>query len=207
MNRAMGYSHNIALKAKVVQVKEVHEKVEEEDEMTSTSDMHADLSFFAKKWNKSFPGKPLGFPSEKKRTCYNCDEASHFADKCPYEKRQDKPKYERGAKPRLKPNPINQRYKKNKRREGKALLGAEYTSDEESEDEEKVVGVAGLALAEPGSLFTYDYLKDYSEDSSTPKTVGSCFMARGAKVISSPLLSLAFLIMMRLNIMKMMKKI
>ncbi|KAM0924510.1 hypothetical protein ACQ4PT_004843 [Festuca glaucescens] len=93
--------------------------------------------------------------------------------------REDKPKYEKGAKPRLKKNPINERYKKNKRREGKAFVGAEYTSDEESE--EKVVGVVGLALAEPGSLFTYDYTKDYSENSSIPKNSGTCLMARGAK--------------------------
>jgi hypothetical protein len=41
-------------------------------------------------------------------TCYNCDEATHFTDKCPYEKREDKTKYERGAKPRLKPIPFKE---------------------------------------------------------------------------------------------------
>src|SRR3954465_15321024 len=95
--------------------------------------------------------------SEKKMTCYNCDEATHFADKCTYEKRLDKPKYEEGVKPRLKPNPINKRYKRNNRRDGKGFLGQEYISDKEEEDEDKVVGVASLAFAEPGSLFTYDY--------------------------------------------------
>src|SRR4051812_21934330 len=82
--------------------------------------------------------------SENKRTFYNCDELSHFADKCPYEKRLDKPKYEEGAKPRFKPKPINERYKRNNRHDGKGLLGQEYISDKEEEDEEKVVGVAGL---------------------------------------------------------------
>jgi hypothetical protein len=41
----------------------------------------------------------------------------------------------------LKPNPINDRYKKNK---GRAFVGAEYLSDDEEEDEEKEAGVAGL---------------------------------------------------------------
>ena len=40
--------------------------------------------------------------------------------------------------------------------------------------------MAGLAFSEPGSLFTYDYSKDYSTESSTPKIVGSSFMAREA---------------------------
>ncbi|KAK1617744.1 hypothetical protein QYE76_023261, partial [Lolium multiflorum] len=103
------------------------------------------------------------------RTCYNCDEESHFANECPYEKRVDKPKFIKGVKPRLKPNPINDRYKRNK---GRAFVGAEYLSDEEEEDEEKEAGVAGLAFSKPGSLFTYDYSKDYS----TENDVGSSFM-------------------------------
>ena len=69
----------------------------------------------------------------------------------------------------MNPNPINKRYKKNK---GRAFVGAEYTSDEE--DEEKEAGVVGLAFSEPGSLFTYDYSKDYS----TENDGGSSFMAR-----------------------------
>ncbi|KAK1684568.1 hypothetical protein QYE76_045416 [Lolium multiflorum] len=88
-----------------------------------------------------------------------------------YEKRVDKPKFVKGVKPRFKPNPINDRYKKNK---GRAFVGAEYLSDEEEEDEEKEAGVAGLAFSKPGSLFTYDYSKDYS----TENDVGSSFMAR-----------------------------
>jgi len=179
MNRAAGSSHSLALKAKVDQEKEEYEDIEEEEEMTSTSDMSTDLAFFAKKWKGSSFGKMgKAFSKEKKRACYNCDEADHFADKCPYEKRVDKPKFVKGDKPRLKPNPINERFKKNKR-EGRAFLGTEYTSDEESEDEETVAGVAGLAFSKPGSLFKYDYTKDYALGASTPKVVGSSFMARG----------------------------
>ena len=103
----------------------------------------------------------------------------------------------------MKPNPINARYKKNK---GRAFVGAEYTFDEEEEDEEEA-GVAGLASSKPGSLFTYDYSKDYSvendagssfmartthdDDSSSSTVVGSCLMARETKVMeeSPPSLS------------------
>jgi hypothetical protein len=77
----------------------------------------------------------------------------------------------------LKPNPINERYKK-KRREGKTLVGYECTSDEDSEDEQKMVVVDTLALAGPGSLFTYEYTKDYSDNSDIPKKSDTCLMAR-----------------------------
>ncbi|KAK1680373.1 hypothetical protein QYE76_041221 [Lolium multiflorum] len=104
--------------------------------MTSTSDMHTDVAFFVKKYVKKFPISS----KEKKRTCYNCDEDSHFANECPYEKKVDKPKFVK--------------------------------------DEEKEAGVAGLAYYEPGPLFTYDYSKDYSTESSTPNDIGYSFMAR-----------------------------
>ncbi|KAK1618233.1 hypothetical protein QYE76_023750 [Lolium multiflorum] len=167
-------------------------EIEEDEEMTSTSDIATDFAFFAKKYKGKLP--MLLNDKKKKRTCYNCDEESHFANECPYEKRVDKPKFIKGVKPRLKPNPINDRYKRNK---GRAFVGAEYLSDEEEEDEEKE---AGLAFSKPGSLFTYDYSKDYStendvgssfmaritqdddsDDSSSSTTVGSCLMARETK--------------------------
>ncbi|KAK1684589.1 hypothetical protein QYE76_045437 [Lolium multiflorum] len=164
-------SHNLALKARADHgSKEDYEiEEEEEEEMTSTSDMATDFAFFAKKYKAKFP--MLLNDKKKKRTCYNCDEDSHFANECPYEKRVDKPRFIKGVKPRLKPNPINDRYKKNK---GRAFVGAEYLSDDEEEDEEKEAEVAGLAFSKPGSLFTYDYSKDYS----TENDVGSSFMAR-----------------------------
>ena len=111
MNRAVG-SQSLALKAKVAQDEDSYEDSDEELEMTSTSDLRTDLSFFAKKWNRNFK---KGF-GDKKRICYNCDEVGHFSYKCPYEKRLDKPKYEKGQRPILKPNPVNERYKKNMRR-------------------------------------------------------------------------------------------
>ncbi|KAK1670539.1 hypothetical protein QYE76_058698 [Lolium multiflorum] len=171
MNRADGPSHNLALKARAVHESEEVYEIEEEEEMTSTSDIGTDFAFFVKKYKKKFPISS----NEKKRTCYNCDEDNHFANECPYEKRVDKPRFVKGVKPRLKPNPINERYKKNK---GRAFVGTEYISDDEGEDEEKEAGMAGLAFSEPGSLFTYDYSKDYSTESSTPKVIGSSFMAR-----------------------------
>ncbi|KAK1661354.1 hypothetical protein QYE76_049513 [Lolium multiflorum] len=192
-------SHNLALKARADHGSKEDYEIEEEEEMTSTSDIATDFAFFAKKYKAKFP---MLLNDKKKRTCYNCDEDSHFANECPYEKRVDKPRFIKGVKPRLKPNPINDRYKKNK---GRAFVGAEYLSDDEEEDEEKEAGVAGLAFSKPGSLFTYDYSKDYStendvgssfmarttqdddsDDSPSSTIVGSCLMARETKVMEPP---------------------
>jgi virulence-associated protein VapD len=49
LNRVMEATHRVALKAKVVQDVQEYQVTEEEDEMTSTSDVHVDLAFFAKK--------------------------------------------------------------------------------------------------------------------------------------------------------------
>ncbi|KAK1630727.1 hypothetical protein QYE76_005042 [Lolium multiflorum] len=206
MNRVDEASHNheaprnLALKARADHGEEEEYEFEEEEEMTSTSDIVTDFAFFAKKYKGKLP--MLFNDKKKKRTCYNCDEDSHFANECPYEKRVDKPKFIKGVKPRLKPNPINDRYKKNK---GRAFVGAEYLSDDEEEDEEKEAGVAGLAFSKPGSLFTYDYSKDYSmendvgssfmaritqdddsDDSTSSTIIGSCLMARETKVMEPP---------------------
>jgi hypothetical protein len=84
----------------------------------------------------------------------------------------------------LKPNPINLR-NKNKFKDVKALVGTKYTYDvdDEDSDEEDMVGVAGLVLAKLGSLFKYDYTKDY--ESSTKNSPHKCLMAKDAKVILS----------------------
>ncbi|KAK1654012.1 hypothetical protein QYE76_071817 [Lolium multiflorum] len=88
MNRIEGSSHNLALKARADQEREEAYEIEEDEEMTSTSDIATDFAFFAKKYKTKFP---MSFNDKKKRTCYNCDEDSHFANECPYEKRVDKP--------------------------------------------------------------------------------------------------------------------
>ncbi|KAK1697026.1 hypothetical protein QYE76_013723 [Lolium multiflorum] len=120
---------------------------------------------------------------KKKRTCYNCDEESHFANECPYEKRVDKPKFIKGVKPRLKPNPINDRYKRNK---GRAFVGAEYLSDEEEEDEEKEAKDYSTENDVGSSFMARITQDDDSDDSSSSTTIGSCLMARETKVMEPP---------------------
>ncbi|KAK1650786.1 hypothetical protein QYE76_068591 [Lolium multiflorum] len=143
--------HNLALKARADHGSKEDYEIEEDEEMTSTSDMATDFAFFAKKYKAKFP--MLLNDKKKKRTCYNCDEDSHFANECPYEKRVDKPRFIKGVKPRLKPNPINDRYKKNM---GRAFVGAEYLSDDEEEDEEKEAGCTLRGEA----LVKFDFLMD-----------------------------------------------
>jgi hypothetical protein len=189
--RAMNKNPSLALKAKATQPKvneaskeeRVEEDQEEEEEMTSTSELDTDLAFFAKKYGKHSMKKWSFVPKNKRISCYNCDELGHFSDTCPYEKRLDKLKYAKGVRPKLKSNPINLR-NKNKFKDVKALVGVEYTSDvdEEDSDEEDVVGVAGLALAKPRSLFKYDYTKDY--EGSSKNTPHKFLMAKEAKVTS-----------------------
>jgi hypothetical protein len=186
---AMNKNLSLALKAKVTKPK-VHEASKEErfeedpkeeEEMTSTSELDTDLAFFSKKYGKHSMKKGSFASKENRRSCYNCDEPRHLSDTCPYEKRQDKPKYAKGVRPKLKPNPVNLR-NKNKFKDIKALLGVEYTSDvdEEESEEEDIVGVASLALAKLGSLFKYDYTKDYKK--STKNSPHKCLMAKEAKV-------------------------
>jgi hypothetical protein len=90
--------------------------------MTSTSELDIDLAFFAKKYGKHSMKRGSFVPKEKRRSYYNCDEPGHFTGTCPYEKIQDKPKYVKGVKPKLKPNPINLR-NKNKFKASRLLLG------------------------------------------------------------------------------------
>ncbi|KAK1650391.1 hypothetical protein QYE76_068196 [Lolium multiflorum] len=52
MNRADGSSHNLALKARADQEREEAYEIEEDEEMTSTSDIATDFTFFAKKLTK-----------------------------------------------------------------------------------------------------------------------------------------------------------
>ncbi|KAK1594665.1 hypothetical protein QYE76_008237 [Lolium multiflorum] len=147
--------HNLALKARADHGSKEDYEIEEDEEMTSTSDIATDFAFFAKKYKAKFP--MLLNDKKKKRTCYNCDEDSHFANECPYEKRVDKPRFIKGVKPRLKPNLINDRYKKNK---GRAFVGAEYLSDDEEEYEEKEAGWPVWLSLSPG----------HSSHTTTPRT-------------------------------------
>jgi hypothetical protein len=101
MARAMKAT-DLALKAR-----EMPRNEEEEDndgdqgEVADIGDLAQDLILFAKKYGLGSIRRGR-FSSNKSRVkvdsrlCYNCNEAGHLAELCPYEKRED----------RLKPNPL-----------------------------------------------------------------------------------------------------
>jgi hypothetical protein len=195
MVKAMN-SSNPALKDKVSIPREKEKVIEEEEEgvqeeeqvMTVSSDIGTDLAFLVKKWSGG------GGSSWKKGKsfhtwacplfCYNCGDSGHFSMDCEYEKREDKPKYEKKEFKGKKTNPFNLKKKKPKAHEWKAFIGATYTSDDEEEEEEgeDSLGMVNLAMASSDSLFSQDYSKNYNHSFK-------CLMAKGPKVKSSPQVS------------------
>ncbi|KAK1650395.1 hypothetical protein QYE76_068200 [Lolium multiflorum] len=67
MNRVDEGSHNLALKARADHEREEAYEIEEDEEMTSTSDIATDFAFFAKKYKAKFP-MLLNEKKKKKRT-------------------------------------------------------------------------------------------------------------------------------------------
>ena len=52
---------------------------------------YEDMALFVKKFSVGkFKGR---FQKKKVRKCYNCEETNHFSNECPYEKREDKPRF------------------------------------------------------------------------------------------------------------------
>ena len=113
---------SLALKAKHAQVVEESNEDEDDDEIFDVDELISQLALFSKNMKFRRRRSPTG-TTERKRVCYNCEQASHFSNMCPFEKREDKPKYEEGEKPKLKPNPINLRNKRPMRRDHKGLVG------------------------------------------------------------------------------------
>jgi hypothetical protein len=154
---------DLALKAREVpRYEEEDDDDGDQGEVADIGDLAQDLILFAKKYGLGSIRRGR-FSSNKSRVkgdsrlCYNCIEAGHLAGLCPYEKREDRlkpnPLNMRRDKPqdgraKLRPNPLNMR--RDKPQDGRAFLGATYASDDE-EDEDKVVGMASLALASSDS--------------------------------------------------------
>src|SRR4051812_10413528 len=76
INRAIGSSHSLALKAKHVQEDVASD---EESDVDGVDDMLSQLSLFTKNMKFRRRRSSMG-SSEKKRMCYNCDESTHFAE-------------------------------------------------------------------------------------------------------------------------------
>jgi hypothetical protein len=106
------------------------------------------------------------------RKCYNCEETNHFSNDCPYEKREDKPRFPKTFPKKKLPNPLNSKLKK---RDGKAMVA------QEESDPDDVGGVAGVAqdsqntlrlVNKSGDVVTYNYMKDYKGNAH------KCLMAK-----------------------------
>ena len=168
-----GPSSNLALKAKLTQEDvddEEDEYVYEDDEDSDGCPSYDDMALFVKRFTKGeFKGR---FQKKKKRPCYNCDEVGHFAEACPYEKREDKPRFPRKEVAKKLPNPVNNKFKKK--------LGRAMVAQEES-DPDDVGGVAGVAqdtqktlkvLNKDGDVVHYNYMSDYTGNAH------KCLMAK-----------------------------
>jgi len=91
---------NLALKAKQVCEDEQSEEEEEDDDDEYGNEIdsdegpsYEDMALFVKKFSAGkFKGR---FQKKKVRKCYNCEETNHFSNECPYEKREDKPRFPR----------------------------------------------------------------------------------------------------------------
>src|SRR3954469_6462479 len=87
-----GPSSNIALKARLEEIDDDEDNYEcEEDENSDGTPSYEDMALFVKRFTKGdFKGK---FQKKKTRACYNCENPGHFVEDCPYEKREDKPRF------------------------------------------------------------------------------------------------------------------
>ena len=75
------------------------------------------MSLFVKKFSAGkFKGR---FPKKKVRSCYNCEETNHLSNECPYEKREDKPRFSKTFVKKKLPNPLKSKSKKS---DGKAMV-------------------------------------------------------------------------------------
>src|SRR4051812_27472478 len=126
-----GPSSNLALKARLEDIDDDEEDYEyEEDDNSDGTPSYEDMALFVKRFFKGdFKGK---FQKKKTRACYNCENPGHFAEDCPYEKREDKPQFPRKEVAKKLPNPLNNKFNK------KALIA------QEESDPEDVGGVAGV---------------------------------------------------------------
>ena len=127
-----GPSSNLSLKARLKEIDDDEEDCEyEEDDNYDDMPSYEDMALFVKRFSKGdFKGK---FQKKKTRACYNCERPGHFAEDCPYEKREDRPRFPRKEVSKKLPNPLNEKPKK-----------TAFVSLEES-DPEDVGGVAGVS--------------------------------------------------------------
>ena len=118
----------------------VEEQSEQEEEYEEGGEIDSDegpsyeaMALFVKKLARENSREDS---QEEKRSCYICEESNHFSNDCPYEKRDDKPRFPKTFVKKKLPNPLNSKLK---RKEGKAMVA------QEESDTDDVGGVAGVA--------------------------------------------------------------
>src|SRR3954463_9917229 len=106
-----GPSSNLALKSSLEEFDDDEEEDEyEDDDNSDDTPSYDDMTLFVKRFTKGdFKGR---FQKKKTRSCYNCERPGHFAEDCPYEKREDKPRFPRKEVAKKLPNPLNKEFKK-----------------------------------------------------------------------------------------------
>jgi hypothetical protein len=174
-----GGSHktNLALKAKHVQVEDSSDEEEGEEGEEVDSDecpSYDEMALFVKKFNSSACKNKGKFTARKKvRSCYNCESNLHFADACPYEKREDRQRFpKKNFVKKLLPNLLNTKLKK---REGKAMIAQDESYPDDVADVADVAQDSQSTLKvvnKKGDVIKYDYMKDYKGNSH------KCLMAK-----------------------------
>src|SRR4051812_44420121 len=181
-----GPSSNLALKARLEEIDDDEESYEcEEDDDSDGTPSYEDMALFVKRFTKGdFKGK---FQKKNTRACYNCGNSGHFAEDCPYEKREDKPRFPRKEVSKKLPNPLNNKFKK------KALIA------QEESDPEDVGGVAGVTqdtqntlklLNKQGEVVNYNYMSDYTGNAHKclmAKLVDDDTPSSSAKIMVTPI--------------------
>jgi hypothetical protein len=152
------------------------ESSEDEDEGSHVE--IGDMALFMKTYKRGLKKQGYKFakrkfPNKKKRTCYNYGSTEHFIADFPNEKRENKNDKGKGSYKKDQKS-----HHKRRNYSGKAHIGHEWNSGDESYSEEEGKKIATVAIKKlPSTSRLFNNLTDDEESSSI-----HCFMTKGEKV-------------------------